>query len=379
MSLFLKILSLIILYLITAFLTVSYATVILILFRGLFSNKSGKNKVDFFVSVVVAARNEEKHIGKCIKTLLNQSYPKNFYEIIIVDDRSTDRTAEIIQKLSQQNSLIKLIQIREKNKDIAPKKHALETGIKAAKGEIILTTDADCVATPEWIKIMVSYFEADVGLVAGFSPTELSEKPTIFSKLFTLDSISLAALTAGSFARGRPLTVSGRNLAYRKKAFEQVNGFQKIKHHISGDDDLFLHQVVEETNWKLRYALDPRAIVKTRVPDNFKQFANQRIRHASKGRFYTTWLKLFLAAIYLFNLSVILILPISIFVPKVFILWFGAIMLKSIIEFLFLFRFAAIFNYKKVFFVFPLAVLLHPFYVVIFGMWGQFGKFEWKD
>lgn len=369
----------IILYLITAVLTVSYASVILILFRGLFLNKSGKNRVDFYISIVVAVRNEEKHIGNCVKALVNQSYPENFYEIIIVDDRSTDRTAEIVRELSQQNSLIKLIQIKEKNKGIAPKKHALGTGIKAAKGEIILTTDADCVPAFDWIKTMVSYFEPDVGLVAGFSPLEEPEKQSVVSKLFILDSISLAALSASSFARGRPLTVSGRNLAYRKKVFEQVNGFQKIKHHISGDDDLFLHQVVEETNWKLRYALDPRAVVKTRIPDNFKQFANQRIRHASKGRFYSTWLKLFLAGIYLFNLLVILVLPISIFVPKVIVLWFGAIMIKSISEFLFLFRFAAIFNYKKVFFVFPLAVLLHPFYVVIFGMWGQIGKFEWKD
>lgn len=367
------------LYLITAVLTVSYASVILILFRGLFLNKSGKNTDDFYISIVVAARNEEKHIGKCIKALVNQSYPENLYEIIIVDDRSTDSTAEIVQKVNRQNHMLRLIQVKELPKNISPKKHALEIGIKAAKGEIILTTDADCVPAFDWIKTMVSYFEADVGLVAGFSPLEAKGRQSVISKLLILDSISLAALSASSFAWGKPLTVSGRNLAYRKKVFEEVDGFKKIRHHISGDDDLFLHQIAEETRWNFRYALDPSAIVKTLIPDNFKQFANQRIRHASKGRFYSTWLKLFLAGIYFFNLLLILLLPISIFVQKVFILWFGAIMLKSISEFLFLFRFAAIFNYKKVFFVFPLAVLLHPFYVVIFGMWGQFGKFEWKD
>ena len=271
-----------------------------------------------------------------------------------------------------------MIQVKQLPQNIAPKKHALETGIRAAKGEIILTTDADCVPAREWVKTIISYFEADVGLVAGFSPTESSEKATLFSKLLTLDSISLAALTASSFQTGKPLTVSGRNLAYRKKIFEEVNGFQKMKHHISGEEDLFLHKVVEETSWKLRYALDPIAIVKTRIPNNFRQFANQRIRHASKARFYSTWLKLFLAGIYLFNLLLIMLLLISIFIPKIFILWFSATIIKSISEFLFLFRFAAIFNYKKVFFVFPLAVLLHPFYVVIFGMWAQFGKFEWK-
>ncbi|MBC8182018.1 glycosyltransferase [candidate division KSB1 bacterium] len=371
--------SMIILYFITALLTISYSSIIFILFFRLFINKPGKNPHELFVSVVVAARNEEKHIGNCLQALVTQSYAESAYEIIIVDDRSVDDTAAIVRKYAQRNHNVKIIQVKELPENISPKKNALETGIRAAKGEIILTTDADCEPVKDWIKTVVTYFEPEVGLVAGFSPTESSKKPTLFSKLFTLDSISLAALTASSFKTKKPLTVSGRNLAYRKSVFEEINGFQKISHHISGDDDLLLHKVVEETNWKLNYALDPRASVKTRIPDSFRQFANQRIRHASKGRFYSTWLKLFLAGIYLFNLLLILLLPISIVTPNVFILWLGAIGLKSISEFLFLFRFAAIFNYKKIFYVFPLAVLLHPFYVVVFGLWGQFGKFEWKE
>jgi len=368
----------IILYLITAILTICYTTVILSLLIRLYSHKPGTNTYDYFVSIVVAARNEEKYISDCIDALVNQSYSKNLFEIIIVDDRSTDSTAEIVEQYCQRNHNLNLIKIREVPASVSPKKHALETGIKAAKGEIILTTDADCVPLKGWIKTMVSYFEPNIGLVAGFSPTESSEKPTLFSKLFTLDSISLAALSASSFKTGKPLTVSGRNLAYRKKVFEEVNGFQNIKHHISGDDDLFLHKVVEETNWKLNYALDPRSVVKTRIPDNFRQFANQRIRHASKGRFYSTWLILFLAGIYLFNLLLILLLPVSILFPKIFILWISAIALKSSSEFLFLYRFALIFKYKSVLNLFPFAVLFHPFYVVVFGMWGQLGKFEWK-
>ncbi len=369
----------IIFYLLTAFLTIGYASVILVLLSRLYSHKPGMNSEENYVSVIVAARNEEKHISNCLKALTDQSYPDIFFEIIIIDDRSTDSTAKIVQKYELQNNNIKLIQVKELPQNTSPKKHALETGINAAKGELILTTDADCVPARDWIKTMVRYFEADVGLVAGFSPLEETEKQSVVSKLFILDSISLAALSASSFKTGKPLTVSGRNLAYRKKVFEEVNGFEKIKHHISGDDDLFLHKVVEQTSWNLRYALDPKAVVKTRIPDNFKQFANQRIRHASKGRLYSTWLKLFLSGIYLFNLLLILLLPISIIAPNIIILWFGAMGLKSISEFLFLFRFAGIFNYKKAFCIFPLAAVLHPLYVVIFGMWGQVGKFEWKN
>ena len=366
------------LYLITAVFTICYLIIILSLLRRLYSFSPGANTDEFFVSVVVAARNEEKFISNCIEALLNQNYPNNRFEIIIVDDRSNDKTAQIVQKYSQRNHNISLIQVKEIPSNISPKKNALETGIIAAQGEIILTTDADCVPSKEWVKTMVSYLETDVGLVAGFSPTESFGKPTLFSKLFTLDSISLAALSASSFKTEKPLTVSGRNLAYRKKVFEEVNGFQNIKHHISGDDDLFLHEVVKKTKWKLRYALNPKAIVKTRIPDNLKQFANQRIRHASKGKIYSTWLKLFLVGIYIFNLLLILLLPISFIIPKILVVWIGAMSLKSGSEFLLLYRFASIFKYKNVLGVFPLAILLHPFYVVIFGLLGQFAKFEWK-
>jgi cellulose synthase/poly-beta-1,6-N-acetylglucosamine synthase-like glycosyltransferase len=331
------------------------------------------------VSVVVAARNEEQFIALCLDALVDQSYPKDRYELIFVNDRSTDRTAEIIESYQQKHPRFIQLHMSEKVTSISPKKHALETGIRRAKGEIILTTDADCIPAKFWIQTMVNFFETDVGLVAGFSPTEAFGRQRLFSKLLTLDSISLAALTASSFSLGRPLTVSGRNLAYRKKVFQAVNGFQEISHHISGDDDLFLHQVAQKTNWKFRYAFDPRALVKTRIPDSCKQFAQQRIRHASKGRFYSRWLKLFLAWIYLFNLLLVALLIISFFSAKFFWLWLVILLIKSISEFSFLFRFARQFNYQKIFYVFPIAALLHPFYVVVFGAWGQFGKIKWKE
>jgi len=225
---------LIALFSLTIFLTLGYVILILLLYRGLFFLKPGKHNRLYQVTVVVAARNEQENIGKCLNALVNQSYTSEKYEIIIVDDRSTDKTVDIIKSYCKTYPQVKLIQVTELHDSISPKKHALETGIEAAQGEIILTTDADCIPASGWIKGMVSYFETDVGLVAGFSPLEKAGEKTIFSRLMTLDSLSLAAMAAGSFGLSKPLTCNGRNLAYRKETYQSVDGFKEILHCFQG-------------------------------------------------------------------------------------------------------------------------------------------------
>ena len=189
----------------------------------------------------------------------------------------------------------------------------------------------------------------------------------------------MATVAAGSFGLGKPMTCNGRNLAYRKETFQSVDGFKQIQNFISGDDDLFLHLVRQQTDWRFRYAIDPETIVRSKAPDHLKQLANQRIRHASKGRYYSNGLKLSLAAVYLFNLVLLTLLLVSFFASKVFWFWLTCWLVKSFSEFILLYRFADIFNYKRALTVFPIAMLLHLPYVVIFGLWGQVGKFQWKD
>lgn len=331
------------------------------------------------MSVVVAARNEQENIGSCLQALINQTYPLKRYEVIVVDDRSTDGTAAIVDHFSKTDDRIKLVLVNQLPAGISPKKHALEKGIEIAKGKIILTTDADCVPEPGWIAGMINYFEPAVGLVAGFSPLVKDEGETIFSRLVTLDSLSLAAVAAGSFGLGKPLTCNGRNLAYRLETFHAVNGFKAIQNLISGDDDLLLHMVRQKTNWQFRYAIDPETIVRSKAPPDFRHLANQRIRHASKGRYYSSWLKLSLAAVYLFNLILLALLPISFFIANASWLLLICLLMKSLSEWLLLSRFADIFKYKKSLTIFSLAILLHVPYVVIFGLWGQVGKFQWKE
>lgn len=358
-------------------LSIGYAIFILVLYRGMAKLRAGSNQQLYRISVVIAARNEEHHIGPCLQALLAQTYPADRFEIIVVDDRSTDGTAAIVDDYRARSPRVRMIEVTAVPDGVSPKKHALAQGIQAAHGDIIATTDADCQPHPQWLESLIPFFEADVGLVAGFSPLEATRE-SLIQKLFTLDALSLAGLAAGSFGWGRPLTCNGRNLAYRRETFQQVNGFKQIQHFVSGDDDLLLHLIRQKTGWQMRYAMNPTAIVRSQAPESWQQFIQQRIRHASKGRYYPAWLKLILIAIYLVNLSLAILLPLALCVPKALAVWLVGVVIKSTAEFLLVRRMADYFGYHRVLTVFPLAMVLHPLYVVVFGLWGQLGRFQWK-
>lgn len=331
------------------------------------------------VSVIVAARNEEKNISNCLTALKRQNYPKDKLEILIVDDRSEDATANLVRKAAESDGQVKLLQISEPNPNVAPKKWALATGIRCASGEIIMVTDADCLPGENWVQAMIVYFEDEVGLVAGFSPLVDGSKRSILQRLMMLDSLSLACVAAGSFGAAMPLTCNGRNLAYRKQVYEQVDGFSRIGHLISGDDDLFLHQVRQRTDWKVRYAIDSRTIVPTPPPPNLAAFLNQRIRHASKGKHYSAQLKGALILIYLLNCYIFFGLPIAIFISyKLFLAIIICLLIKASAEFFLLKAGATIFHKNNMLCIFPIGAVLHIPYVVIFGALGFWGKFKWK-
>lgn len=352
-----------------------YSSALVHLRRGLLCLKPGSNPDQSFVSVIIAARNEEQNIGSCLESISLQHYPPDKHEIIVVNDRSTDDTANIVDKFVKADSRFRLLNIVESNPDMSPKKWALARGIQQAKGEIILTTDADCIVKPEWIASIMRYFEKDVGLVAGFSPLDRYPSSSPFYRLLALDTLALAGVAAGSFGKGFPLTCNGRNLAYRKSVYLQVGGFKSIAHFISGDDDLLLHLVRKNTHWNLRYAIDQESFVSAKPPMNFKEFLHQRSRHASKGRHYPKDLKIGLIATYLFNFSLLGALFFPTLWP-VFLLLFGA---KSLFEFLLISKAAALFNHRKLLRFFPLAIPVHMIYVILLGFWGQVGKFKWKD
>ena len=364
---------------ILAILLIFYITVLISLIIGLFRLRPGDNTTQPVVSIIVAARNEEENIGKCLNALISQDYDRSRLEIIIVDDRSTDGTADIVESKMGTQGHIKLIRILESEPGMAPKKNALRAGINIARGEILLFTDADCVPRRGWVRSMVRHFHPDVGLVAGFAPLEISDNPTLFTKLIGLDSLALASVAAGSFGLKFPATCTGRNLAYRKSLYDAVGGFSEIGHMISGDDDLFLHLARRKTAYAMRYAIEAESLVPSGTVKNANTFVNQRVRHASKGTTYRPGMVIGLSAVYLLNLSILVLGIVSIFLSRFFPVFGIILLLKAMFEFTLLLKASQLFSRRRWLRYFPIAEILHIPYVVIFALLGQVGKFSWKD
>ena len=328
-----------------------------------------------YVSIIIAARNEAVNIQPCLEACFNQTYSSARYEVIVVNDRSQDRTSEILTALASQHHNLKVLTVNETHPNMAPKKWALETGISHARGEIILTTDADCRPSPEWIESMTACFTSGVALVAGYSPLERTKGHSLLYHFIALEALGLASVSAGSIGGGIPLTCSGRNLAYRKSVFQEIGGFRSFGQVISGDDDLLLHTIRKKTNYRIRFATAPSSVVPSEAADTFRAFSHQRIRHASKGLHYDNALKLGLITVYLFYLFML----ISFFIPPLIIWTLSILAVKSILELTLLTWNAKRFGRTRLLWFYPAAALFHIPYVVIFGLWGQIGRFQWKD
>ncbi len=360
---------------ILAFLTLFYLFALLWIYIGLSRLSDEKSLEKPRVSIVVAARNEEENIPDLLTALLSQQYPGNLYEIIIVDDKSKDRTFSLVQ--SVQDKRIRLLRTEDRDNHASPKKVALDYGIQHAEGDIILLTDADCRPPATWIATMVQHFTPETGVVIGFSPYELPKLKSMTDYMFALESMSLAAVTAGSTGWGYPATCSGRNLAYRKSVYHQVDGFEHIKHILSGDDDLFL-KLAQKTQWKIRYAFQPASVVPTFRLKNVHEFVRQRLRHASKSFHYDVSKIAALSAVYAFNLLIFVSLPLWLAGILPTLLPFAAISIKAVAEFILLYRFANHMDRLSYLRIFPLAELMHIPYVVIFGALGPFKPMKWK-
>jgi cellulose synthase/poly-beta-1,6-N-acetylglucosamine synthase-like glycosyltransferase len=260
-----------------------------------------------FVSVIVAARNEEKNIAQLLHRLTHQTYSE--YEVIIINDRSTDQTARLISEYQAVSSRISRIDITHVHGDMPAKKNALRAGIKASKGEILCFTDADCLPTSQWIEECVKAFTPGIGLVAGYSPyTIVSPRDSksgflnnLLLKFIGYEEYRAAVWSAGSIGWNMGWLCTGRNLAYRRTVYNEVNGFENIKQSISGDDDLFLQLVRKKTAWKISYLISPESFVQTSPPMTLRAFITQRTRHFSAAKFFPLPMKIFFSVYHFSN------------------------------------------------------------------------------
>jgi cellulose synthase/poly-beta-1,6-N-acetylglucosamine synthase-like glycosyltransferase len=355
------------------------------LIAGLKRKKIAHNKTQPFVSIIVAARNEENTIGRLIRCLMQQTYPN--YEIIIIDDRSTDNTAKLIGEFCTSRSAISCINITSIDGDMPAKKNALRAGIASSKGEILCFTDADCFPPSTWVEELVKLFEPQVGLVAGYSPylsgSEQIIKKRILHKLFfkfiEYEEFRAAVWSAGSIGWDLGWLCTGRNLAYRRKTYDEVGGFEKIKMSISGDDDLFMQVVRRNTAWDIRYISMPGSFVPTLPPNNIRSFVEQRKRHFSAAKYFTFPMKLFFFLYHTSNF-ILVISPILFVLNLLSNFNFIMIFTSKMISDTLLFAFSSdVFDSRAFRRTFFLMEIIYVFYNTLIGPLSLFRKFEWKQ
>lgn len=330
-----------------------------------------------FVTVLIPFRNEEQNILRVLKSLELQDYPEEKFEVIFIDDNSSDNSKNLLQTHIRKNNF-KVMSVPEEYSKKAHKKRAIRYGIENAKGEIIVTTDADCVHPNKWLKTLLSFMKNDVGFISG--PVEFITANNLFDKLQKLEFAGLVITGAGLIGNNTPIICNAANIAYRKKVFDEVGGFSLQMDLSSGDDELLMQKIFQDTNYKIVFALDKNSIVKTEANQSIKQFYNQRKRWASKGLFYKNkFLVIKLILIFLFYLSLIVLPILGLLVNKLFFLLFIiSFLLKIILEYKILKKGIELLFEKIILDIFLIAELFHIPYIIISGLSGVFGNYHWK-
>ena len=342
------------------------------------------------ISVIIPARNEEQNIKDCLDSIVGQSYPKYLFEVLVVDDHSTDNTATIINSYAAQN--VKLISLKDfviATEINSYKKKAIEIAIQQSAGELIVTTDADCYVPENWLQTIAAFYEQyKPEFIAAPVSINCSNK---FIEFFQgLDFMVLQGITGASVHKKIHSMCNGANLAYTRKAFEEVGGFAGIDSIASGDDMLLMHKIYKRYPHKVMFLKSKDAIVHTAPVNSINEFFNQRIRWASKADKYDDK-RIFavLLLVYVVNV-VLLVLPLvtlfdntqfSIFNAQCSMIgvWFCLLLFKTITELIFLYPVAKFFGKPSMLIMFPLMQPFHIIYTVIAGWLGKFGSYSWKE
>ena len=333
------------------------------------------------VSVIVPARNEETNILNCLHDLEIQDYPFNLFEVVLVNDCSTDRTVQIAEKFKKDHPVFFLTVISKKTETAFPsyKKEAIKCAIANASGELILTTDADVRLGKSWVSSIVACYEKHrPKMILG--PVTFHSENTFFMRVQSVEFLALMTATAGLCNAGMPVMCNGANLAYEKNAFYDVGGFKDNLGFPSGDDMFLMIKLRKRYGaGSIRFLWNENSIVRTNAVKSFRDFWHQRLRWVSKNKGYRDVPILFVAiSTWLFNFILLAGLIGGIFSKPVFCLTLFLLVLKMLVEFPALYRMAGLLQKRKLLWLFPVVQLLNIVYVSVIGLVGNFLPYKWK-
>jgi len=363
-----------------AFIIIAYGffiTIAIIGFGKLKRTINGSSKQGpLFVSIVISARNEAQNITECIKQIQKQNFPKNQFEIIIIDDDSEDETYKIAEQ-TLGNSELNYQLIKQNTHQ--GKKQSLKLAIQKSKGNIIISSDADVIYRhPNWLITISDYFNTYSPSML-IMPIDYQSESKLLTIFQIIENIALTGITAGYAGIKKPFMCNGANLAFTKDAYEQANGYESHRQYTSGEDIFLMEDIKKQNPNAIHYALLRELIIKTKGVSTLSSLFHQRTRWASKAKYNSNQINLFagfiiLGANLLFLALFVAILKKSVIIPYLSIF----VLAKFVFDFLLLFLASDFLGKtKKIWWIIPFECV-YWMYTLIVGISSLFFKPYWK-
>ena len=328
-------------------------------------------------SIIVPFRNEEKNLPKLLQSISNLNYPKELFEIIMVDDFSTDASERVYIKWRMENGLIETTLLENLRLSNSPKKDAISRAIPILKHEWVVTTDADCIVKKDWLLTLDNFIQKkDAKMVVG--AVIYKTKNNWFHQFQQLDLLSLQGTTIGSFGIGKPFMCNGANFAYAKKLFNEIGGFGGNNKMASGDDVFLLQKALKNHSDKVYYLKNTDVIVTTKPENDLYKLFMQRVRWASKTTGYAGFYSKALAvSVLMMNLSLVVGFGLWMFEKLDFKTLLIVFLIKYVVDYLLLFKSNNFLRNGT--FLMPIASsLIYPIFCSLVGVYSLFGSFTWK-
>lgn len=363
-----------------------YSVLILYFAKGfdlLKSPATREEKAQTPFSILIPFRNEADRLPGLLQSLGEIAYPKDKMEIILINDQSDDGFEPIIKDFKTKHKDLPLKLIHSKPVSSAPKKEAIEQGIRIAAHPWIITTDADCLLPANWLNAFDICIRLEKPKMIAAPVTFLSGKGSLH-QFQLLDFLSLQGATMGSFGmKGkwmiRPFLCNGANLCYEKKAFVEVNGYEGNLEIASGDDIFLLEKMYDSFPDQVRFLKSSEAIVQTAAAKNWKELLIQRIRWASKTSSYSnSFGKLVGMVVFATNMMLVILLILSILNLFSWVHLGLLFVIKFNVDFLLLYKTAAFFYQKEALRSYFLSSILHPFFTVTVALLSFKKSYRWK-
>lgn len=330
---------------------------------------------DLNFSIIIPLRNEENNIQHLLTDLENLDYARDKFEVVFINDHSSDETAEMLERFLPKCSFdYQLVQLADYFR--AGKKEAITIGVERAKYEYVITTDGDCSIPPGWISAYATaYAQFDAVMITG--PVRMTGE-SVFQKLQSYEFSGLIGIGAASVQSGKPGMCNGANLSYLKVCFEEVGGYEGNDFIASGDDEFLLQKLYRRYPERVTFLKNRKAIITTPAKSSLKSLINQRIRWSSKWRFHKSWYIKGMAVLTYLNYLVFLYALVMSIIDYWLIGFLCVLLVRWLSVFIFTYFVRRFLSLDRMLRVSLLAEIIYPFFVLFLGLASIFGKYSWK-